>query len=98
VIRVATLLVIGAADHREAECLRNRITHEGDGVAAAQRCLIQENVRLVGWRARHQVQHAGERRAAIECGRDPFDHFDACEIERWRLHQAEGVGLRTRER
>ncbi len=63
-IRIVAGLVVPAADERESRGLAQLVRKESDEIAAAERGLIDQQLRLIVGSTRSEIQHAGERRRA----------------------------------
>src|SRR5262249_45752109 len=92
VIRIAARLIVRTACKRVSERAPGFAREESDRIGAAEGSLVEQELRFVARPVRDQVHDAGERRA------DALDQLHSLEIERWRLQQAEGIGLRAGER
>ena len=72
-----------------------------DDIGARMARLVHQHFRLVtlGRRApRHEIDHAADRRHAVERGRHALDDFHLPEIHRWNLQQPDRPGLTAVQR
>lgn len=94
-VHVAGPLVVGTAEHREAEMRRERARNETEKVCPRARRLVQKDLRGIRRTAGDEVDDATERSGAVESGGGTLDHLDLAKVEWWLLHEPEAGRVRA---
>jgi hypothetical protein len=100
VVQIVPPLAVHTGENGIAPSIRHRAGGEADTVRAAARGLIHQHVvrTRLARTAAHEVDHAAERRAAVQRRRGALDHLDAREVHRRDVQQPQPAGLSTMER